>query len=535
MKIPGDKVMNPTSAVFEDGFGGVPAPMPKIGMGQWFTERARVDGQRKALTFEGNTWTYADMLEQIDRMAGTLRAGGVEKGTRVGYLGFNHPLFFVALFACSKIGAIFAPLNFRLAAPEFEYIINDAGVHTLLVDSRHVAVIDTIRDQLCCLRYLLAQGDPVDVERWPDAAQAMAAAEPVREAHQPHQNDVAVLMYTSGTTGRPKGAMLTVGNFWWNHVNELVMLDIRSDDVLLTFAPIFHIGALNVLTLTNFLKGAHVVLHRSFEPGLALHDIAHHKVTTLFAVPAMLLFISQDPSFAKSEISSIRSIMCGGAPCPEPLLHLLDERGILVQQGYGLTETAAMATALSSEWATAKIGSVGVPPLLTDVCIVGTEGSVVTQPQERGELCVRGMNVTRGYWKQAAATRSAIGEDHWFRTGDVGYFDQQGFYYICDRVKDMVITGGENVYPAEIESVLFGHPAVAEVAVVGIADPQWGEALEAVVALKPGCHLTLDELREFAGQRLARYKVPKQLRLVEALPRNATGKILKYRLREKRG
>jgi fatty-acyl-CoA synthase len=145
------------------------------------------------------------------------------------------------------------------------------------------------------------------------------------------------------------------------------------------------------------------------------------------------------------------------------------------------------------------------------------------------------MNVTRGYWKQAAATRSAIGEDHWFRTGDVGYFDQQGFYYICDRVKDMVITGGENVYPAEIESVLFGHPAVAEVAVVGIADPQWGEALEAVVALKPGCHLTLDELREFAGQRLARYKVPKQLRLVEALPRNATGKILKYRLREKRG
>lgn len=524
--------MSPIPSLPADGFGGVPAPWPKIAMGQWFTERARRDGGRQALTFEGRTWTYAEMLADIDRLAGALRAGGIEPGTRVGYLGFNHPMFFVALFACSKIGAIFVPLNFRLAGPEFEYIINDAGVHTLLVDTDHIAVIDSVRERLHCQRYLCAHGQPADPARWPGAAEAMAAATPVSEAHQPHQDDVAVIMYTSGTTGRPKGAMLTVGNFWWNHVNELVMLDMRPDDVLLTFAPVFHIGALNVLTLTNFLKGAHMVLHRGFDPGLALRDIAAYRVTTIFAVPAMLLFISQHPDFASADTSTVRTVMCGGAPCPEPLLHLLDQRGILVQQGYGLTETAAMATALSSEWATAKIGSVGVSPLLTDVCIMTADGQKVTEPHARGEVCVRGMNVTRGYWNQPEATRNAIDTEHWFRTGDVGYFDEQGFYYICDRVKDMIITGGENVYPAEVESVLFGHPAVAEVAVIGVPDAQWGEAVVAVVALKPGSQLTLDELRDFATERLARYKVPKQMRLVDALPRNPTGKVLKYKLRE---
>lgn len=520
------------SPMATDGFGGVPAPLPKIGMGQWFTERALRDGQRKALTYEGETWTYADMLARVDRMAGALQAGGVQLGQRVAYLGFNHPMFFVTLFACSKIGAIFVPLNFRLAGAELEYIVNDAGAHTLMVDSDHIPVIETVRDRLVCQRYLCAHGTPVDALRWPDAARAMDAATPVHQAHQPHQDDVAVIMYTSGTTGRPKGAMLTAGNFWWNHVSELVMLDIRTDDVLLTFAPVFHIGALNVLTLTNFLKGAHIVLHRSFDPGQALRDIARYQGTTIFVVPAMLLFISQHPDFASADTSSVRFIMCGGAPCPEPLLHLMDQRGILVQQGYGLTETAAMATALSSEWAAHKIGSVGVSPLLTDVRIVASDGRVVTQAQERGEVCVRGMNVTRGYWNQAEATRQAISDDHWFRTGDIGYFDESGFYYICDRVKDMIITGGENVYPAEVESVLHAHPSVAEVAVVGAPDPQWGEAVVAVVALKPGASIALEEMREFASERLARYKVPKQLRVVDALPRNPTGKILKYKLRE---
>jgi len=516
----------------DDGFGGVPAPRPKIGMGQWFTERARRDGQRKALTFEGRTWTYAALLDEIDGMAGALLAGGVKIGNRVGYLGFNHPMFFVTLFACSKIGAIFVPLNFRLAGAELEYIINDAGMHTLLVDADHIAVIESVRAQLCCQRYVCTHGTPTDPARWPDVAGAMAAAQPVHEAHCPHQDDVAVIMYTSGTTGRPKGAMMTVGNFWWNHVSELITLDLSTNDVLLTFAPVFHIGGLNVLTLTTFVKGAHMVLHRHFDPGLILQDIAAYRVTTIFAVPAMLLFISQHPDFTAADTSSVRIVMCGGAPCPEPLLHLLNQRGIPVQQGYGLTETAAAASALTSEWVTTKIGSVGVPPLLTEMCIMTTDGHIVTEPQVRGEICVRGMNITRGYWNQPEATRAAIDADHWFHTGDVGYFDEQGFYYVCDRLKDMIITGGENVYPAEVESVLFAHPSIAEVAVIGMPDEQWGESVVAVVALKPGANLTLEELRAFAADRVAHYKVPRHLRIVEALPRNPTGKVLKYKLRE---
>ncbi|WP_205880059.1 acyl-CoA synthetase [Lampropedia aestuarii] len=524
--------MSTTQSLPADGFGGVGAPAPRISMGQWFTERAARDGQRPAITFAGHTLSYADMLLQIDQLAGVLQSGGIGKGSRVAYLGFNHPMFFVALFACSKLGAIFVPLNFRLTGPEFEYILNDAGVHTLLADAEHLAVLDPVRERLVCQRYWCAHGQTSDAARWPDLAQAMACSTPVAQAVALHQDDVAAIMYTSGTTGKPKGAMLTVGNFWWNHVNELVMLDVRPDDVLLTSAPVFHIGALNVLALTNFLKGAHMVLHRSFDPAAALRDIAQYRVTTLFAVPAMLLFMTQHADFAAADTSTLRYVMCGGAPCPEPLLHLLAERGILVQQGYGLTETAAMATALSNEWSSRKIGSVGVPPLLTEVCIMDSAGQPVTVAQERGEVCVRGMNITRGYWNQAEATQAAIDGQHWFRTGDVGYFDEQGFYYICDRVKDMVITGGENVYPAEVESVLFGHPAVSEVAVIGVPDPQWGEAVVAVVALKPGAELELEALREFASLHLARYKIPKHLRIVDALPRNATGKILKYKLRE---
>lgn len=524
-----------TPALPDPELGGVAAPSPALGMGQWFTERARRSPRRAALSFEGHTRSYAELLDEVDRAATVLRSGGVKPGMRVAYLGFNHPSFFVALFATAKLGAIFVPLNFRLTGPELQYIINDADAHTLLVGSEHLAVIDGVRGSLMCRRYLCAQGDAGDRIRWPALEDMMASAPALTGFNaEPAQDDVAVIMYTSGTTGQPKGAMLTHGNFWWNHVNELITMDLAASDVLLVFAPIFHIGALNVLTLTHFLKGAHVVLHRQFDPGQVLRDAVAYRASVIFTVPAMLLFISQHPDFAEADLSSLRMIVCGGAPCPEPLLHLFAQRDVNVQQGYGLTETAAMATVLGPEWAATKLGSVGQAPLLTQIRLIDGAGNVVREPHARGEICVRGMNVTRGYWKQPEATRAAIDADGWFRTGDVGYEDEDGFWYVCDRVKDMIITGGENVYPAEVENVLYGHPAVAEVAVIGAADPQWGETVVAVVALKAGASLTLEELQAFAGERLARYKIPRQLRLVPALPRNPTGKILKYQLREPR-
>jgi fatty-acyl-CoA synthase len=502
---------------------------PAIALGQWITERADRAPQRKALTFQERTWTYGQFVDEIDRLAAVLRQGGIRRGDRVGFLAFNHPLFLVTLFAASRLGAIFVPLNFRLTSAELEFIINDAGVHTLVVGPEHQGVIDPVRPTLVCKCFY---GFNSDAAAWPDVRRAMEDIEPLREAAELVEDDVAVLMYTSGTTGRPKGSMTTCGNIWWNNVNELLALDIMSDDVLLTYAPLFHVGGLNVLTLSCLLKGVHVVLHPTFDPGRVIADVARYKVNLMFAVPAMLLFISQHPDFEKADMSSVRSVMVGGAPCPEALLRLFNARGIAVNQGYGLTETAAMACFLTPEWCWEKMGSVGKPPILTRMRLIDAEGKAITQPHVRGEVCVRGMNVTLGYWNRPDATRDAIDDDGWFRTGDIGYMDEGGFYTICDRLKDMVISGGENVYPAEVESVLYEHPAIAEVAVIGEPDEKWGETVVAVAALKPGAELSLEQLQAFAGSRLARYKVPRHLRLVPALPRNPTGKVLKYRLRE---
>jgi fatty-acyl-CoA synthase len=503
---------------------------PDLGLANWLLQRARRTPARRALTFEGTTWTYAELQHRIDVLAGQLRATGVARGDRVAYLGLNQPAFLVAMFATARIGGTFVPLNFRLTGPELAFIVNDAGAGVLIADSMHQPVIDGVRGDLPVTTYLSA--DTTGADGW---ASLDPRAEPVSEGVAVDPEDVAVIMYTSGTTGRPKGAMLTHANIWWNNTNELLNIDVLQDDVTLTVAPLFHIGGLNVLTLITWMKGGEVLLHRAFDPGAALEAIDHHGVTTMFGVPAMFQFMAQHPSFETSDLTSLRTVVCGGAPCPEPLLKIYEGRGVPIQQGYGLTETSPMVTFLGPEHALAKIGSSGVTPLFCEVKLIDGTGSPVVEPFGRGEVCVRGPNVTLGYWGRPEATAEAIGADGWFRTGDVAYFDEDGFIFICDRVKDMIITGGENVYPAEVESVLFDHPAVAEVAVVGIPDERWGEAVVAVVALAPGAALTLDELRSFAGERLARFKLPSRLETVPLLPRNAAGKILKYELRDHLG
>jgi fatty-acyl-CoA synthase len=251
----------------------------------------------------------------------------------------------------------------------------------------------------------------------------------------------------------------------------------------------------------------------------------------MFGAPAMFLFMSQQPQFAETDLSSIKMLLCGGAPVPVPLIELYGERGINFCQAYGLTETAPFACGLSEEWATKKLGSAGQAPLFTEVRIVDDNNKLVPAGVQ-GEICIRGPNIMKGYWNRPEATAEAIDEMGWFHSGDIGYMDEDDFVFISDRLKDMVISGGENVYPAEVESILYKHDAIAEVAVIGLPDDKWGEAVTAIVALNEGQTLTLEELREFATDHLARYKIPLRLHIIDVLPRNPAGKVLKYVLKK---
>jgi fatty-acyl-CoA synthase len=501
-----------------------------IGLGSWFSRRAMQTPQRPALTFEGVTLSFAEMQVRIDRLAAALRGAGVCRGDRIGYLGFNQPAYFELLFAAARLGAIFVPLNFRLTGPELDYIINDAGLHTLVVDGPHQPVIDGIRAALCARLYLSADGT---ANGWPALAEFAAGAVPLAEGEPTADDDIAVIMYTSGTTGRPKGVMLTHGNLWWANVNNMLGADVSERDISIVMAPLFHIGGLNVTPMTTWQKGGHVILHRAFDPARFLADVAHYRVTGAFAVPAMLLFISQQPDFETADLSSLRLIICGGAPAPEPLLRLYNARGVPLNQGYGLTETAPVGTFLGNDFALAKLGSAGKPGYFIDLRIVGGDGRTPLPTGERGEIIMRGPHIMRGYWNKPEATAAAIDPEGWFHSGDIGYLDDEGFLYICDRLKDMIISGGENIYPAEIETVLYAHQAVAEIAIFGEPDEKWGESVTAVAALKPGATFTLEELRGWASERLARYKLPTRLEIVPALPRNPAGKVLKFELRDR--
>ena len=501
---------------------------PYTDLGSWIARRAAISPDRPAITFEDQTQTFGELSFRIDCLAAQLRDGGVGVGDRVGYLGPNHPAFLVTIFACARAGAVFVPLNFRLTGAELGYIIGDAGIGTLIVDATLTPGVDAVRADLAVKRWI-AIGS---VEGWESFDDVASASEPIAEPAVPEPDDIALIMYTSGTTGRPKGAMLTHGNLFWNNVNALLSLDVNSTDISLVCAPLFHIGGLNVTTLVTLQKGGRIVLMPAFDPTAALKLIAEHRITTMFGVPAMYLFMSQVPEFSSTDMSSINYLVCGGAPVPEPLMRRYGERGIPFAQGYGLTETAPLALVMSTDESERKIGAAGnkVVPL-SDVRLVDAE-NIEVAVGEPGEICVRGPQVMAGYWHNEAATRAVIDDGGWFHTGDIGKADADGYVYVVDRVKDMVITGGENVYPAEVESVLYSHPAVAEVAVLGTPHEKWGEAVTAVVALKPDAELTLDELRTHAKDQLAGYKLPLRLEFVDALPRNPSGKVLKFQLRD---
>ena len=345
-------------------------------------------------------------------------------------------------------------------------------------------------------------------------------------------DDLAALLYTSGTTGRAKGVMLTHGNVWWNSVNVDTVVDTRVDDVYLAVAPLYHIGGLNTFTLRALTRGSTTLIRRSFDPAQTLKDLVEYRVNGWFAVAAMLAAIERQPDFADADLSDLRSTIAAGAPVPPALIARFAEKGVLLQQAWGLTETAPFSTYLEAAKTQAKLGSAGIPMPFTEVIVVDVSTlAPITEAGSSGELWVRGPNVAAGYWNNPTATEAAFTTDGWFRTGDIGFLDPDGYLFIVDRLKDMIISGGENVYPAEVENALNVDLRIADVAVVGAEDERWGEVVVAVVVPATGAALTLDDVRDVAGQQLARYKLPTRMLLVEALPRNASGKLEKPAIR----
>jgi fatty-acyl-CoA synthase len=490
--------------------------MRNEGIGSWPARRARKTPHRTALIHGEHRLSYADLHERTTRLAHALRAAGIRRGDRVAYLGPNHPAYLETLFATGILGAVFVPLNTRLAAAEIAYQLQDSGVRALLHASS--------------LAGLVPAEVPLAVEIGPvyEDLLAAAATEPIDESVAP--DELCLIMYTSGTTGRPKGAMLTHGNLTWNAVNVLVDHDLTADERALVSAPLFHTAGLNMLTLPVLLKGGACVLVESFDPAATLALIERHRISFMFGVPTMFDLVARQSGWERADLSSLRLLTCGGAPVPAALIHTYQQRGLTFLQGYGMTEAAPGTLFLDAEHAVSKAGSAGVPHFFSDVRVLGP-GGLPVPAGELGEVVVRGPHVGPGYWGLPEETAAAL-HDGWFHSGDAARVDADGYVTIADRIKDMYISGGENVYPAEVEDALLALPGVAECAVIGVADERWGEAGRAFVVPAQGAAPAPRELLAALDGRLARYKIPKSVVLVDSLPRTASGKILKRRLRE---
>ncbi len=495
--------------------------------------RARQHPARAALVHEARTTSYAELDRRASRVANALLASGVRPGERVCVLDKGHDAFFEVLFGIAKAGAVFTPVNWRLAPPELAYVIRDAGAPLLLAGAEFADAVSSVEGELGKVRTILRFGR--GPERWPAYESWRDAASDTDPRRDGAEHETAWQLYTSGTTGHPKGAELTHRNLFATLEAGLQGFGGLSDGgVGLICMPLYHIGGAGY-ALCLFHAGMTLVVQRQFDPAETLRLLGEARVNHAFLVPAMLNFLLQHPDCARTDFSQLRAILYGASPIPEDLLRQAIARfGCDFVQAYGLTETTGAVVLLSAEEHRARgarLRSCGKPTFGTELRVVDAEGRECG-PREVGEILVRGASVMKGYWNRPDATRSAI-RDGWFHTGDAGYFDEEGFLTIHDRVKDMIVSGGENIYPAEVEGVLFAHPAVADAAVIGVPDPRWGEAVKGVVVLHPGATASAEEILGFCRGRIAGYKIPKSIDFVDALPRNPTGKILRRELRER--
>jgi fatty-acyl-CoA synthase len=486
----------------------------------WLERLAALWPGREALTnpHDGTRYTFGDLRQRARWTASGLARRGVGPGDRVVALMHNSVAMLDLLFACAYLGAIFVPLNWRLSARETAGLLDETEPRAVVVGAD---LVELARAPGRSAELVLVE----DPGRLPEM---MTGPDEVEIARR-RMADPWLILFTGGTTGIPKGAVLTHGSITWNAINTAVSWGLSATDAGPSLTPMFHTGGWNVFTLPLLMLGGRAILPQRFDPASALRMIATERPTVFFAVPTMFQLMAEEPEFERTDMSSLRWAISGGAPLPDPVYDAWTSKVRVFKQGYGLTEVGPNNFAMPDADAGRKRGTVGRLTCFAAARIVDDEGRDVPDGT-RGELLLAGPHMCAGYWRRPDATAAAI-RDGWFHTGDIAVRDDEGFYSIVDRKKDMIITGGENVYPTEVERVLYEHSAVREAAVVGVPDKVWGEAVTAVVSLKSGRTCTAEELRRHMRAHLARYKVPKEYYIVDDLPKSAAGKILRVEAR----
>lgn len=490
-----------------------------MGLSSFIAFHAHRDPARCALKYRGEEVSYGAFLDRIRRVGGWLSGRGIEPGDVVAVLMKNSAAFLDIAFAVSHVGAVLLPINFRLSAAEVAYIVENSGAKLLVAD-----------DELASRAAGPAPVVLLDGSMQANAARLAPQAKPVEGCYR-RPSDLMRLMYTSGTTDRPKGVMLTYDNMYWKSVDQSIVLGLSPETRLLVVGPLYHVGALDLPGISVLWHGGMLSVQRDFDAEQALASIEGDRINAAWLAPVMTTALLACPARHRYDVSSLRFVIGGGERTPEARIRSFSEYFTNARyiDAYGLTETCGGDTFMEAGREIEKIGSTGRATIHVEIQIRDDAGNPVP-PGERGEICLRGPKVTKGYWKDPDKTAAAFFGD-WFRSGDIGYLDDEGFLYLTDRKKDMIISGGENIASSEVERVIYELPQVQEVAVIGVPDERWGETPVAIVVLTDGAGLELSDLVNHCRTHLAGYKVPRQLIVRDTLPRNPSGKILKRVLR----
>ena len=508
-----------------------------MNVGYLLTQKAAQVGNREALIFGNTRLTYYDLNARANKLANAMLKLGIKKGDHVGLLLRNCNEFWEAFFAVAKIGAVVVPINWRFVARELEFVINDSEVKMLFLGEEFEDTINTITSQLVNVHsYIIVDGDTGSKGLKIKGAKTfknLVAASPDTEPalDEVKMSDDLAIIYTSGTTGRPKGAVHTHEATLWNAANQIIQVGLRADETVLIWSPLYHVGGLYDLSFPMFYTGGKAVVLRDFDATVLMKTIQNEHVTTMLAFPTILRMMLALPNFKDYDTSSLRILFVAGEPVSIDFIKKVMENfpKSEILQGYGLTEGISVSTVLDSEHAISKVGSIGKPLWGVELQVVDEQGKVVGKG-EVGEIVQRGTHTMKGYWKLPKETAETF-KGGWMHTGDLARVDEDGFIYLVARKKDMIRSGGENIYPAEIEDVLYTSPKIFEAAVIGVPDEKWVEAVKAYVVLKPGQTMTEREIIELCEKNLASYKRPKYVEFVDALPKTASGKIAKGELR----